>query len=266
MKILNYTEFILEKKSDDENLKDQLLDYLKGKNYEDYVETLEDMMKDPKLRNLVEAGFDGTMGDLKLSFSEKVIPAANLNPTQNEIGLTQSLDYGLENPESFTIYFSPYAQIKFPIITLNGKYVIDGHHRWSQIFCFNPDAKVVCLDFKANISPYDMLKITQGSIAATTGEVQSISKQGENLYDMSESAIRKHIEKKLTEPVFLAFKTHDGKTFVNREDVVDYLTNNCQKLVKEHPLLKGAPNRGYMPQTSPEPLTNMKKNKMTYIP
>ena len=265
MKILNFTEFINEAKSNDKNFMEQLIDYLKNKNYENYVETLEKMLQDPKLKNLIDAGFGGEFGNIKLKMQEKIIPVKNLSPTQNEIGMTQSLDYGLKNPECVGSYFHPTVEIVSPLITLNGKYVIDGHHRWSQIIVFNPDAKAVCLDFRGNITPEEMLKITQGSIAATTGELASSKKQGGNLYDMPEKEVRDHIEDTLEDSVFYALKAKDGKKFVNREDVVDYLVDGCKRLVKEHPILKNAPNRGYMPQTSEEPIKNMAKNVMTNI-
>lgn len=273
MRILPYTEFLFEGEYRNFNeRKKELVSYLKGKNYKNYIQTLNDMLKDPKLRTLIEDGFGGELGDIQLKFSEQVIPADNLDPTQNEIGLTQSLDYGLKSTKNFTKYFEPFVEIKHPLVTLNGKYVIDGHHRWSEILCFNPKAKVICLDYSGDITPIEMLKITQGAIAATKGNIDSHEKHGENIYNMKKFDIKKYIEQNISEDVILAFKTRDAATFVDKQDVVEYITNNTVAMVKNHPLLNNAPNRGLMPQTSDgsdrisEPLKNMRDNKMTEIP
>jgi len=273
MRILPYTEFLFEGEYQNfSERKKELVSYLKNKNYKNYIQTLNDMLKDPKLRALIEDGFGGEFGDIQLEFSEKVIDVDSLDPTQNEIGLTQSLDYGLKSTKNFTKYFEPFVEIKHPLVTLNGRYVIDGHHRWSEIMCFNPKAKVVCINYDGNITPIEMLKITQGAIAATRGKIESHEKHGENLYTMKKFDIKKYIEQNLSDDVVLAFKTRDNGTFVDRSDVVDYITNNTINLVKNHPLLNNAPNRGLMPQTSDEtdklskPLQNMRDNKMTEIP
>lgn len=274
MRILPYEEFLFEGEYRNFNeRKKELISYLKGKNYKNYIQTLNDMLKDPKLKALIEDGFGGELGDIQLNFSEQYIECDKLDPTQNEIGLTQSLDYGLKSTKNFIKYFESIVEINHPLVTLNGKYVIDGHHRWSEILCFNPKAKVVCLDYAGNITPLEMLKITQGAIAATRGNIKSNEKHGTNIYDMKKFDIKKYIEQNLVDDVVLAFKTRDNHKFVDRSDVVNYLTDNAVSMVKNHPLLNNAPNRGLMPQTSDdnntkisEPLKNMRDNKMTEIP
>lgn len=274
MRILPYEEFLFEGEYRNFNeRKKELISYLKGKNYKNYIQTLNDMLKDPKLKALIEDGFGGELGDIQLNFSEQYIECDKLDPTQNEIGLTQSLDYGLKSTKNFIKYFEPIVEINHPLVTLNGKYVIDGHHRWSEILCFNPKAKVVCLDYSGNITPMEMLKITQGAIAATKGNIKSNEKHGTNIYDMKKFDIKKYIEQNIIDDVVLAFKTRDNNKFVDKTDVVNYLTDNAVAMIKNHPLLNNAPNRGLMPQTSDgdntkmsEPLKNMRDNKMTEIP
>jgi len=273
MRILPYTEFLFEGEYHNfSERKKELVSYLKNKNYKNYIQTLNDMLKDPKLRALIEDGFGGEFGDIQLEFSEKIIDVDKLDPTQNEIGLAQSLDHGLKSIKNFTKYFEPIVEIKRPLVTLNGRYVIDGHHRWSEILCFNPKAKVVCINYDGNITPIEMLKITQGAIAAARGKIESHEKHGENLYTMKKFDIKKYIEQNLSDDVILAFKTRDNGRFVDRDDVVEYITNNTITMVNNHPLLNNAPNRALMPQTSDgtdklsKPLQNMRDNKMTEIP
>ena len=44
-------------------------------------------------------------------------------------------------------------------------YVIDGHHRWSQLACIKPSAEINAVILSADIEPTDVLKITQAVIA-----------------------------------------------------------------------------------------------------
>ena len=53
----------------------ELEKWLKHKNYDDYVDTLNKMLEDPKSKVLLEDGFGGELGDTKLTFSVKNIPA-----------------------------------------------------------------------------------------------------------------------------------------------------------------------------------------------
>ena len=52
----------------------ELEKWLKHKRYDDYVDTLNKMLEDPKAKTLLEDGFGGELGDTKLTFSAKEIP------------------------------------------------------------------------------------------------------------------------------------------------------------------------------------------------
>ena len=56
----------------------ELEKWLKNKNYEDYVTTLNKMIDDPKAKTLLEDGFGGELGDTKLTFNVKEIPVSQL--------------------------------------------------------------------------------------------------------------------------------------------------------------------------------------------
>ena len=95
-----------------------------------------------------------------------------MTPTQNEVVLEKSLPFTLERPDLFANYVSSYGPFKVgvpnkndAIVTLNNKFVIDGHHRWSSLFCFNPFAKISSWNINApQVSPEKMLKAAQISI------------------------------------------------------------------------------------------------------
>lgn len=230
--------------------KEELVDYLKGKNYPNYLDTLEDMLKDPKTKALIEDGFGGELGNTQLKFSERIIPVKKLLPTQQEIGMTQSLDYGLKGKNSVSLYFQDEPiEIKHPLITFNGVYVIDGHHRWSEILCFNPEAEMVCINYDGDMSPIQMLKVTQGAIAASMGKLVHTSSNGINLYNEKISTIQKYIEDTIKDEVVDDFIKYNND-LENKNDVVDYITDNVQDLVNDYPPIKYAPDRDDMPQTS----------------
>ena len=78
----------------------ELEKWLKHKKYDDYVDTLNKMLEDPKAKVLLEDGFGGDLGDTKLNFSVKEITCQNLIPTQSEIDLDKSIKYILKNKSS----------------------------------------------------------------------------------------------------------------------------------------------------------------------
>ena len=63
------------------------------------------------------------------------IPVVELKPTQNEVDIDKSLAWPMiRAPDNFISYANGNNQafvVGEPIVTYNGMYVIDGHHRWS---------------------------------------------------------------------------------------------------------------------------------------
>ena len=101
----------------------ELEKWLKNKNYEDYVTTLNKMIDDPKAKTLLEDGFGGELGDTKLTFNVKEIPVSQLMPTQSEIDLDKSLKHALIKKESFEKTFTNPIEINKPIITFRENYL-----------------------------------------------------------------------------------------------------------------------------------------------
>lgn len=226
--------------------KNALKAYLKGR-YDDYIEKLEKMTKDPKTRVLLDDAFGGYLGDVKLKFSEELISVKRLMPTQNEISLECSLKHGLTQPENIDIDFSDKVIMKNPVITFNKTYIIDGHHRWSEVLCINPDAKIVCLNYDADISIIQMLKATQGAIAASIDAIPVSNKKGYNIYKCSKKEILDYIYSNITNKVVEKIMSYKNN-LKSKNDVVKYILANCEELKNEHPILSNAPDRDLMPQ------------------
>ena len=250
-------EYIVESKLTSTNKErlEQLRKWLKGKKYEDYVDTLNKMLEDPKAKTLLDEGFGSEFGDLKFKFSAKLIPASDLYPSQNEIDIDKTIGAPFKNPDNIIKQYTiPIVIANMPVVTFNGKYVIDGHHRWSEIAAYNPDGKMLCFDYSANITIEEMLKAVQGTIAAVMAKkgeklpAQHVEK-GHNIFDMSKSDVEKYIEEKEN------IETYEKMIELNSnletiEQSRQFILDNLLKMKKEKQPSKNAPERGYMPQTS----------------
>ena len=229
--------------------KQELEKWLKNKNYPDYVATLNKMLDDPKAKTLLQDGFGGILGNLKLKFSVKNIAAKSLRPTQSEIDISKSIKHGLTKIESINKDFNKEIIINsMPLITFRGNYVIDGHHRWAEVVAFNPDGKMVCFDYDGDISPIQMLKALQGAIAAVMADnngnnekIPSGKTQDKNLFDMSEKDIRNYIEKTIVDEVKEALLKHNTTIDNLVENIISMQNNNYPET--------NMPSRGEMPQT-----------------
>lgn len=242
---------------DDENVSEdveeafnQLVQKLRDASYEELGDALEDVVSDPKLYALLKEGFgDGDLANVKMSAQPTSIAVSQLLPTQSEIGLDNSLAYPLSQDCS-TLFNSP-VTIVTPIVTYRKTFVIDGHHRWSQLYMMNPDAKISAINFNyTDQSPFRALRNFQGAIAVAHGEVPKQFSKVNNVYDMSDSAIEKYVDENISDACW--------KSLVNvgvaedRDSAIDYILNNIAQLQDENKPYGDAPAREYMPQTDAE--------------
>ena len=269
-----------------------LVSFFKSKNYHDYIATLNQMAKDDKFRVLVDAAFGGddneALGNVHLNVNKDVVKVLKLYPTQSEIDITKSLIWGLRGGEKETNVQVALANIdKFfsgqpiklgkgeglPIVTFD-KFIIDGHHRWSQVYCFNPKATMACIDYDGDLTALEMLKATQGCIAAIRKNVPSAIVEGSNMFSASEKEVANYIAKNILDEVVERIKKYVPE-LKDKNDVVKYITNNCMRMKTNNIPMFGqggtssAPNRGDMPQTdtvSQNDLAARLKNGVIEIP
>ena len=205
--MIDLSSFIFESRevstNSNKQRKKELEKWLKHKKYKDYVDTLNKMIDDPKAKTLLEDGFGGELGDTKLTFNVKEIPVSQLMPTQSEIDLNKSIKHALVNKDSLCKTFSDPIEINKPIITFRENYIIDGHHTWLQAIILNPNGKILSFNYDGDISPIQMLKAVQGSIAPVkaednknAGKLPSEKVSGPNIFDdkFDENKIKKYIE------------------------------------------------------------------------
>lgn len=234
----------------------ELEKWLKHKKYDDYVDTLNKMLEDPKAKTLLEDGFGGELGDTKLTFSVKEIPVSQLMPTQSEIDLDKSLKHALTKKESFEKTFTDPIEINKPIVTFRQNYVIDGHHTWLQAIAINPNGKILAFNYDGDISPIQMLKAVQGTIAAVkaddnnnNGKLPSNKVDGPNFFDKSfdEKKIKKYLEETFDESLTNIYCKYLDNC-KNKKDIIDYLIERLLDIKSNNYPFESAPSRENMPQ------------------
>jgi hypothetical protein len=226
---------------------DTIVKMLRKTSYEDLGPALEEIVDDPKLYTLLAEGFgNGELADVKMSSSATAISVAQLLPSQSEIGLDNSLSYPLKQDCS-NLFNSP-VTIVAPIITYRKTFIIDGHHRWSQLYMMNPKAKISAINFNySESSPYRALRNFQGAIAVAHKEVPKSYSRVNNVYEMSDSAIEKYIDTHMED---VCWKSLVKVGVCNdRDGAIDYIMDNIDQLRADNPPFANAPDREYMPQT-----------------
>lgn len=231
----------------------ELEKWLKHKKYDDYVETLNKMLKDPKAKTLLEDGFGGDLGDTKLIFSIQELTCQSLIPTQKEIDMDKSIKFALERKTSLEETYESPILIEKPVITFRKNYIIDGHHSWLQAVTLNPEGKLLCFNYDGDLSPIQMLKVVQGTIAAVKAsqdedKLPSNSVKGPNIFskDFGEKEIKKYFKDNLEQNLidgFLKFTKQETK-----EDLIEFLTNRILDVKANNYPLEHAPKREDMPQ------------------
>jgi hypothetical protein len=236
-------------KINEDEAQEELKSLLK-KDYPTFVKELGDNIKDPKF----VAAIKSLSSDMPVNTTAITPVCTDLQPTQNEVVMDKSLSYPLKDAASAEACLKGgiVAPAGRSIVTGGGgKFVIDGHHRWSQVFCLNPDAKMKAIDLTDIKKPIEALKATQIGIAAQTGTVPTAAGGGVNLFQVGESELKKYVIDNIAEPVIEVFKKYEkGDT---PEAIADYIWGNVETLKKTSPPVSGAPKRDVMPQTDDAP-------------
>jgi len=234
--------------------------------YADFVTKLSKIAGDPKVKAVLSAGItDGAPEDEQVKITKINIKVSDLRPTQNEVDLDKSLSFPLTKPEAFLNCFkSPVTVNNTPIVTAEGQYVVDGHHRWSQVYSINPDAEMVAynLSFANQKEPLDYLKIVQVAIAADIGKVPVQAVKGQNLFTIDlgkplKSWIYKttaqNLEFFMNPSNQVAERLKINSPMTDKSTVVtglhEAISRNITQMRQTSQPVEGAPPRTYMPQT-----------------
>ena len=228
----------------------ELVKKLRKASYAELGDALEDIVSDPKLYAILSEGFgEGELANVTMSSEPVAIPVAKLLPTQSEIGLDNSLKFPLSNDCSKLFSDEP-VTIVTPIVTYNGQYVIDGHHRWSQLYMINPEAKISAINFEyEDQSPFRALRNFQGAVAIANKKVPKSYSKVNNVYDMSDDEIESYLDKNISDACWESLA--DAGVCDDRDSAIAYIMDNIARLQEENfPFSPKAPKREYMPQTN----------------
>jgi len=245
---MKFKKFITEAEEQDF---DKKLKIIFKQNYPGFVSALGKFTADPKFRQFVKDS-DATKSTVNLT----AVAVTALLPTQNEIDVDKSLAFPLTKPDAAALALKGGSvKVAAPIIIFNGKYIVDGHHRWSQLYAMNKDAKIVAYNFtNPDIkNPLDALKLTQVAIvAAGASKIPSQSVKGKNLLQMNEDTLKKYVIGTVKDPaVVAAFNT--AKQLDSNEKIADYIWANVSSMQSTSQPVAGAPGRGVMPQADDVP-------------
>ena len=207
-------------------------------------------------------------------------------PSQNEIDLNKSLRFPLTDPDTLALYFgggiiTPPGGVggstSTSVLTSDGgKYIVDGHHRWSSIFVINPNAQVTAIDIGYVPDSQTALKQTQLAIAAANGTIPSAVATGPNLLTIGRTEFYADVEGYIIgtyddgDAAAKANEVEVGNTFAEnlgltptqgldeRSQLVAYLPSiqaylwqNVQQMQAYNQPIVGAPPREVMPQAEP---------------
>jgi hypothetical protein len=217
---------------------------------EDYVTTLQKYATDPKVAAVLKAGRTDAKGepDEQFSVSNSTPEVKNLRPTQNEIGAAESLKNILTDQYgSLDGFLKGKSSFPDPIIIYNNEYVIDGHHRWSQVYAANPDATIPALNITGKLDPKQILKVVHAAIAADAGQTKTISanRSGGNLLTYTEADVAKYVKENLNDTAREVWAKYG---FDSDEAISRHISSNVRTMVEKSKPASWAPTRDSMPQ------------------
>ena len=146
---------------------------------------------------------------------------------------------------------TPTEAFRDPTITYAGKYIIDGHHRWSKAYALNGgDCTIKVLNFPAidGVTWEDMLKATQLAIVSSNPGASLVNEVGnDNMLASSDDEIKKFVIDNICDAVVDAMKAKGrGET---KEAVADTVAKNVAEMRASSQPVAGAAPRSVMPQT-----------------
>jgi hypothetical protein len=227
---------------------------LQNSNYEQFVKILDGDGKSKAFLDYLKKHYklgDDAIGTVKAANpQEGTIACSKLVPTQENISLSKSLGMIDKPGWSIQIINTPTEAFNTPTVTYAGKYIIDGHHRWSKAYALNGgDCKIKVLNFPAieGVSWEDMLKAVQLAIVATNPDAQLINGVGnDNMLALGKDSIKKFVIEKACDEVIQALIKKDKGD--NKETVADKIGDNVVEMQATSQPVKGAKPRAFMPQ------------------
>jgi hypothetical protein len=236
---------LIKEKEKKEDKYDIQLKQMLDENYTNFVKKLRDAIKDPNFIGAIKKLKDKN----KIYTFDIISVVKDLQPTQNEIDIKKSLYYPLFDEKISDIYLkggiiSPNRKI---VTGGDGKFIIDGHHMWCQIYIINPYTKIKTLDINIK-DPVRALKETQLIIVSDIGNIPMSKINGINLLKIDEKTLKDYVITNIKNKVIEVFKKYNKGN--NREEIANYIWKNVEKLQYSNQPIENASERNIMPQTN----------------
>lgn len=181
-----------------------------------FVDKYKKNFSDPKFHAFISAGLADKINDENFTVTSVSPLVTALTPTQMEIGFGNSLNDLVTTTYNMSDQLNELDHIlngsnvmlkaktgKVPVVIFNNKYIIDGHHRWSKIYCGNKNATVACLNFDCpslKDDPSMALKAFHLAIAKMLKDTPTEDKSGANLLKSNSDTVYKHVYQYLILP------------------------------------------------------------------
>ena len=236
---------------------------------EDFVSLLKQVADDPSFRALALAGRkdDGGPPDEAVTVTGGTpIAAKDLTPTQKEIEVNKSLGDQMTNKFGSTaaalnpeVIHMPGKKGPTSILTYQNTFILDGHHRWSQIMMTNPEGMVAVqnLGGTAIQTAEAALKATQLAIAGLAGNVLTKGVEN-NLLNLSADGMRQIVNSNISDEVLELLVKMKKISKPDKAEAAEYYVRNL-KIIQGKP--PGAFSReGGMPQAGDSGVSQDKVN------
>jgi hypothetical protein len=243
MKLLmeDWRKFVNESDAEDALVRGQNL------GLEEFTSLLKQIASDPEFRKLAFAGRKDAGGpaDEAISVEEGTpVAAINLTPTQMDIDTNKSLGDQMTNKYNATeaaledIVTMPSPGGRIPLLVFENKYILDGHHRWSQVLMTNPQGQMTVSNLTSpafGTGPKGAeraLKATQLAIAALAGNVVTKSTDL-NLLKLPSQQLGQYVIKNITDDVLQLLVQAEKISQPDREEAAKYYMSNLKEVQKK---------------------------------
>jgi hypothetical protein len=226
-----------------------------------FVRFVSILMKDGKSKAFLDylnkhyiVGHDSLQTVRAANAQEAVISCAKLLPTLKHLSLRKSLRMIDKPGLAVNIINTPTEAFNDPTVIYAGKYIIDGHHRWSKAYALNgKDCKIKVLNFPeiAGVDWLDMLKAVQLAIVATKPDAKLFNQvDDDNMLADDGTAAEAFYVKKACDEVVQAMKAKGrGET---KEEQGKFVHENVANMKSINEPVSGAKPRAVMPQIPDE--------------
>ena len=204
-------------------------------------EALEKICHDPKLYTFISKAFEeGELANVRISRSPTAIPVKSLLPCRKEFSLDDSLLFALSSDNlngKINMFTSP-ATVIAPIITYRKLFIIDGHHRWAELYTLNPNAMITAININYEQGAiWSPPRIYQDAITGTVTNSQPSNREN-ILRKMREDQIRGYVTQNITDvcvrSLICANAKNEKITVTDRDSAIEYIALNAQDLKRDN--------------------------------